>query len=215
MYAPSYNKSGNHAEIIRFIRAHEFATLVTHDGRVPLASHLLFMVEKEDPLTLTGHMARANRQWQTFGQQESMVIFQGPHAYISPSDYRDADPIPTWNYVAVHAYGHIDVIENPDDMTRLMHRLVRHHDPGFYEKTFTSVPDDFISEKLKRVVAFTIRVTRVEERFKLSQDKSDQDRASIVTGLGRSGAGGQAVAEEMSRFGKEKGKTNHDNEAGK
>jgi transcriptional regulator len=201
VYTPPHNRPADQGEIMRFILAHPFATLVTSDGTAPVASHLLFMVEQEDPLVLSGHMARVNPQWKSFGPGDALVIFQGPHAYVSPVHYERAAPIPTWNYVAVHAYGKPQIIEDADWQARMLHRLVAHHDASFYEKAFQDLPETFIHNKMKGIVAFSLAATRVEARFKLSQDKTEAERDKVIRHLSGSDAGEErSMADEMRRM---------------
>ena len=105
MYIPPYYQEQDEEKLISFMQAHNFANIISIKDGVPIATHLPFLIEKkENKLFLISHMAKANPQWQTFGQNELLIIFQGPHAYISPSHYEKQQNVPTWNYVAVHAY---------------------------------------------------------------------------------------------------------------
>ncbi len=189
MYTPQHNKAQDKQEILEFMKAHDFAVLVTsHENKI-MATHLLFLFDGDaENLTLVSHMAKANQQWKQFSNAgEVMVIFQGSHSYVSPFNYEKDLNVPTWNYIAVHAYGLVSVMESGDEKLKLLHRLVSHHDPEYFEKKFKTLPEDFIRNKMKGIVAFKIKVTRLEERFKLSQDKTDVEKQNIMNSLSSSG----------------------------
>src|SRR5512143_1626624 len=106
MYIPNHFCQDNPEKLVQFMRANSFATLVSIVNGVPFASYLpLVTVAAEDGVTLVGHLAKTNPHWQAFDQGETLAIFTGPHAYISPSLYENRESVPTWNYIAVHAYG--------------------------------------------------------------------------------------------------------------
>jgi len=201
MYAPAHNRAGRE-EALRFMQAHPFATLVT-GGSGLLATHLLFQFEGDPGRgVLASHMARANPQWKRFGDDEALVVFQGPHAYISPVHYEKKQNVPTWNYVAVHAYGRVTVLDDEADKLALLHRLVRANDPSYYEQQFKDLPEAFIHAKLKGIVAFRLRIDRIEERFKLSQDKTDREKQNIVGSLSASGDPyARGIADAMQKAG--------------
>src|SRR5882757_4724441 len=118
MYVPSHNRMDDRAEQVAFMRQYSFATLVTSDSQaVPRATHLPFVVVEEGAqMRLVAHLARANPQWRDFTDAgEVLVIFQGPHAYISPNLYQRHPSVPTWNYAAVHAYGSLRLLEGRED----------------------------------------------------------------------------------------------------
>src|SRR5688572_31558658 len=139
MYIPSSFRADNPAELQTLMRRHNFAILVTQQysspgsdrGGAPFATHLPFLLEAErGPRgTLLAHMARANPQWRDFAAgQEALVIFQGPHAYISPSWYEVHPSMPTWNYAAIHAYGVPRVVDDRDRLYRMLEALVDTHE---------------------------------------------------------------------------------------
>src|SRR5256714_5693697 len=127
MYSPAYNRIEDRAELLAFLRANSFAVLVTRELR---ASHLPVQVrETESELILDMHMARANPQWQDFFDDEVLVVFSGPHAYVSPRWYEEQERVPTWNYAAVHAYGVPKVIQDRNAKHASQRRLVAALDP--------------------------------------------------------------------------------------
>lgn len=197
MYVPSPNRMDDRSEQLAFIRQYSFATLVTAaPGAAPQATHLPFMaVEEAGQLRLVAHLARANPQWRDFsGPGEALVIFQGPHAYISPGLYQRQPSVPTWNYAAVHAYGGLRLLERREDKLRALRQLVTANDVPWLEQ-MERLPPDFLELKLGGIVAFEIAVTRLEARWKLSQDRTPQERRTIADTLAQSAdSAAQAVA---------------------
>jgi transcriptional regulator len=139
------------------------------------------MVEKAyERITLYAHMAKANDQWRDFSEErELLVVFQEPHAYVSPSHYETAHNVPTWNYVAVHLYGHARILEKEAEKLELLERLIREHDEDYF-RAWKEMPEDYISSKLSGIVAFRIDGERIEARFKLSQDRTARERRNII-----------------------------------
>ena len=183
MYIPKLYREEDRKKILEFLRQNEFAILVTYDGRKPIASHLLTgVVEDGGKLLITGHMSRANPQWKTFEKNdEILVIFQGPHTYISPTWYNHVN-VPTWNYQAVHIYGKPGIIEDRDEAYRLLKNLIdRHESAGHY--TLGTLPTDFVEKEIRGIVAFQIEVTHIEANYKLSQNRNDEDYRNIITRL--------------------------------
>jgi len=162
---------------------YSFATLVTcADGQL-IASHLPFVIDPERRV-LKAHMARANDQWQAFNEaQEVLVIFQGPHAYVTPSWYEpDSYNVPTWNYAVVHAYGLPRIIDNPVEVYQLIRELVDFNEAGF-ENPWQVEAFAVYEQRLLAVVAFEIEITRLEGKYKLSQNRNDADQQHVVDGL--------------------------------
>lgn len=183
MYIPKLYREEDRAAILEFMRQNEFAILVTQDGGRPQASHLLVeVIEEGERLLVNGHMSRANPQWRTFGKNaEVLVIFQGPHTYISPTWYNHIN-VPTWNYQAVHVYGRVRMVEDRDEAYLLLKRLVdRHERSGHYR--METLPPDFVEKEIKGIAAFQIEATGIEANYKLSQNRNDEDYRNIVSRL--------------------------------
>lgn len=183
MYIPKLYREVDRTKILEFIQQNDFATLVTYDGKKPIASHLLMgIVEEGETLFINGHMSRANPHWKTFeNNPEALVIFQGPHTYISPTWYNHVN-VPTWNYQSVHVYGKPRVITDYDEAYELLNRLVNQYESNSPYQ-LESLPKDFVEKEIKGIVAFQIEVTRIEANYKLSQNRKDEDYANIVTQL--------------------------------
>lgn len=204
MYVPRHFAEGDPEILHGFIRAHSFGLLVTAQDGVPFATHLPFMLDADRGSngTLVAHMARANPQWKSFdGTAEVLVVFSGPHAYVSPSWYDPAvDAVPTWNYAAVHAYGTPVVDDDPAAVRELLARLVAESEAGFAEPwRLESQADGYLDSMQKGIVAFDIPITRLEGKFKLNQNHGQANRAGAVAGLRDSDdPGAQAIAELMA-----------------
>ncbi|MET0681502.1 MAG: FMN-binding negative transcriptional regulator [Burkholderiales bacterium] len=184
MYIPPHNRIDDRPTLIAFMRAHSFATLVTHGGEGLRATHLPVVVEHDgDRVRLLAHVARANPQWRDFADgREAMTIFAEPHAYVSPRHYERAEMVPTWNYVAVHAYGSPRVVEDRDEKHAQQAKLIALHDAG-YGARFPDLPREYVDRMLGAIVSFAIDVTRLDGRFKLSQEKLTVERERIIAEL--------------------------------
>ena len=186
MYSPDYNRIGDRAQQLEMMRANNFAILVTAmDGELA-ASHLVCLVEERgDLIVIVGHMAKTNPQWQAFFDDDVMVIFHGPHAYVSPRWYEQQERVPTWNYAAVHAYGKPRVIEAREAKHAVMRRLVALQDPQWLPK-FEALRPEYVQQMLDGIVPFEIAVTRLETRWKLSQNRGRREQELIAAELEKS-----------------------------
>jgi transcriptional regulator len=187
MYSPPYNRVQGRAELLAFMREHNFPVLVTGAGDALRASHLPSMLHEEgERIVLDMHMAHANEQWRHFGDAEALVIFTGPHAYISPRWYEETERVPTWNYAAVHAYGVPRIIEDRAAKHASQRRLVAAMDPQWLPK-FDALPRAYVERMLGGIVNFEIPLTRLETRWKLSQNRSRREMELIAAALEASG----------------------------
>jgi transcriptional regulator len=186
MYTPKHFLTEDVARMHELMRRYSFATLVTrHDG-APFASHLPFLLdERRGPRgALLAHLARGNPQWRDLADgQEALVIFQGPHAYVSPSWYGVAPSVPTWNYAAVHAYGRARIIEEPSELRRLLGALVELHEASFGQPWRMDLPDEYMQRMVRGLVGFEIEIARLEGKLKLSQNRPADDRRRVVAAL--------------------------------
>ncbi|HUX22414.1 MAG TPA: FMN-binding negative transcriptional regulator [Spirochaetia bacterium] len=204
MYVPKHFSVTDQATIRDFIENHAFGTLVTAVEGRPIASHLLFAVsDEQDSLVLSGHMARANVQWKGLrADSEVLAIFQGPHTYVSPRWYASKS-VPTWNYLAVHAYGFPQIISDLDELRTLLTELVDRNEgsqAGGAPFHLDDLPDTSVEGMMKAVVGFRIRVASLEASYKLSQNRTQGDRDTVVEGLLRRGDDdSRAVAAAMKR----------------
>ena len=189
MYIPSAFRVEDVGKLTAVIQRYNFATLITCDGAAPFASHLpmLFNPGAGCHGTLVSHMARANPQWQHFASvREVLVVFQGPHSYISPSWYKTEPAVPTWNYVAVHAYGIPIVLDEPERVLSLLHETVLAHESSFKQPWPGTLPKEYRDKLIQNIVAFEISLTRIEGKFKLGQNRSAADLKGVFDALSSS-----------------------------
>jgi len=187
MYSPPYNRIEDRAELLEFMRANSFVLLVTGTGGTLHASHLPVTVEDSAAgLKIDMHMARNNPQWQEFFDEDVLVVFSGPHAYISPRWYEQKPRVPTWNYAAVHAYGIPRVIAEKEAKRASQRRLIASLDPQWLPK-FDTLPAEYVSSMLDGIVNFEIPVARIETRWKLSQNRGRREMELIAAALEQSG----------------------------
>ena len=208
MYTPSYFKDENLASLHGQIEATRLATLVTFDETGLQASHIPLLLEPaQGPQgTLYGHLAKANPQWKALETgAEALLIFQGADAYISPSFYaakaEHGKVVPTWNYVAVHAYGHADVFTDAERLLRIVSGLTDKHEANRAEPWAVSdAPADYIEKMLNGIVGFAIPIERLEGKRKLNQNRSAEDIAGVSKGLALSkDPSDQKIAQLMSQ----------------
>lgn len=187
MYSPSYNRVEDRAELLAFMRSNNFPVLVTGLGGTLHASHLPSMVHEEgEQIVIDMHMAHANQQWQEFFDEEVLVIFTGAHGYISPRWYEEKERVPTWNYAAIHAYGVPQMVKDEKAKHANQRRLVEFMDPEWLPK-FDALSPKYVSGMLNGIVNFRIPVTRLETRWKLSQNRGRREMELIVEALEKGG----------------------------
>ncbi len=183
MFIPKHFKVSDKEKLVAFMREFNFAAIVNSTKKRYWATHIPFLIATEgDNIILKAHMAKANPQWSSFGSDEVLVIFQEPHAYISPSLYDNSLSVPTWNYIAVHAYGVPEVMPADEDKIALLEESFEVFEPA-YKVRWVSLPDNYRNELLSGIVAFRIKVTNLEGKFKLSQNRSENERAKIIQNL--------------------------------
>lgn len=198
MYTPPAFRIEDGDEIAAWIRAARLAILVSTgaDGQ-PMATHLPLLLS-EDGTLIEGHLARANPQWR--GLTRALAIFPGPEAYVSPSWYatkrEHGRVVPTWNYVAIHAEGPVELVEEPDALHALVDRLTRAHEARRAEPwAVDDAPAPFVAAQLKGIVGFRLRIERVIGKRKMSQNRSAADQAGVAAGLAAEGEGTAALVQ--------------------
>jgi transcriptional regulator len=199
MYSPAYNRVEDRAELLAFMRANNFPILVTGAGGNLVASHLPVVVsQKENQIILEMHMAGNNPQWKEFFDDEVLVVFHGPHAYVSPRWYAEQERVPTWNYAAVHAYGVPRVVSDRKLKRESQRRLVELMDPEWLPG-FDGLATKYVEMMLDGIVNFEIAVTRLETRWKLSQNRSRDEMERIAARLDESGDSVERALAELTR----------------
>jgi transcriptional regulator len=187
VYIPEYNRVEDRAIAMAFMQANPFAILISATDSGPFATHLPILVREVDArVQLRGHMAKANPHWKSLGQdQESLAIFHGPHAYISPSLYEIRESVPTWNYASVHVYGRGTFFTDEAQLRHLLQEVVGHFDSS-YATQWPSLSEQYQSRMLQHIVGFEINATRVEAKFKLSQNRTKIERENVIKSLAHS-----------------------------
>jgi transcriptional regulator len=207
VYLPPSFKAHDGAAIEQVIREHPFATLITGTSDEPLVSHvpLLFEADGTPQGTLIGHMARANPHWRHFGEGSTLAIFHGPHAYVSPSWYtKPAAMVPTWNYVVAHVRGSMALIDDQEQKHAMVRQLTGHFESGRAAPWQLQLDGERLAAMLGGIVGFCMTIERIDGKFKLSQNRSKEDREGVIAGL-REDAYGDAIAtaEWMTRIARE------------
>jgi len=187
VYLPKHFTESDPAELAGLMQRNSFATLVTCGDHGLIASQLPFMYRREAGQhgTLLCHLAKPNPQVADLcAGGEALVVFAGPHAYVSPSWYEKKPAVPTWNYVAVHAYGTPRAIEESAALIELVGALTALHEDGRPAPwRLADEPADYIKGMARGIIGFAIPVTRLEGKFKLSQNRSPADRRRVIAAL--------------------------------
>ena len=186
MYTPPSFVENDLKTLHDFMDQNSFATLISAGEREPFASHLPLLIERDRGTqgVLTGHFARANPHWQMANGQQVLIIFHGPHAYISPGWVQSTTMVPTWNYVAVHVYGVLRTVDDPghlrDILTRMVSRYESRREPPW---SMDLADDEFINKLTSAIVGFEVEIERLEGKWKLSQNHSAERREQMISGL--------------------------------
>jgi transcriptional regulator len=208
MYIPAAFRETRVEVLHSLICEHSFGTLISLLNGQLFATHLPFLLDVDQGPngTLRGHMARPNPHWRCFdsaSDSESLVIFQGPHAYISPAWYVAEQAVPTWNYIAVHVYGTPRIIDDPLSVRQLLTKTVATFEEGSARPwSIDRVTEEYIANMARGIVAFEIPIARLEGKQKLGQNRSAADRSSAASALlSRGETLGVAIAELMLEVG--------------
>ncbi len=205
MYIPRANEEKRVPVLQQLMRAEPLAALVTMRSGGLFATHLPMVLEAdEDGLgTLRGHVARANRQWRDFDASvDALAIFAGPQHYITPSWYpsklEDGRDVPTWNYVVVHAYGPLRVVQDSEWLLRHLQQLTDQSEAGrAVPWKVSDAPPDYIRQLVNGIVGFELPIKRLEGKWKVSQNRTGADRRGVIEGLAELGT---PEGDEMSKL---------------
>jgi transcriptional regulator len=211
MYTPSLFQEDRIDVMHDLMRSFPFASIVTLSRSGIEANHLPLVLKdngclKEDgtdPGALHGHVARENPLWQT-ASAEVLVIFQGPHHYITPSWYPSKQEhgkvVPTWNYAVVHAYGSLHAHDDPMWLLAHLGELVMQQEDGRDEPwAIEDAPEDYVANMLKGIVGFEVVIDRLEGKWKVSQNRGETDRAGVIRGLKSEGTSHSAESADLIR----------------
>jgi len=201
MYSPEHFKETNPERISALIKGNPLGMLITAPDGEPFVSHLPFILESSagSQGKLLGHMARANPQWQHFVEgSKVLVVFQGPHAYVSPSWY-SSPGVPTWNYAVVHLRGIPRLLEGESELEALVEQITHVHESNLPNPWKPNLTGERRSKLLNMIVGFEIEITHIQGKFKLSQNRPPEDQRSVVDKLSQSNNQTEAaVAKLMS-----------------
>jgi transcriptional regulator len=184
MYSPKFNRVSDRVVLLEAMRAYSFAILFGRAGGgenegSAVATHLPLLVKDEgEHGTLLGHFARANPHWKGLAGSETLVVFPGPHSYVSPRLYTEPLSVPTWNYITVHAYGKLSQIDDDEGKSHIVEELIAAHDPDYLER-WRAMPDGYRRTMLAGIMGFRIPIDRIEGKFKLSQNRAPQERSNV------------------------------------
>ncbi len=182
MYIPKHFEQKDWSKAIEFVQQHPFGLLISNDVPSPIATHLPFIVREEDnKVYLISHLAKANPQTALLKEHSPLVVFSEPHAYISPKHYT-RESVPTWNYVAVHIYGSIEIISDNKSVLDILEQSIHFFDKS-YQKEWQQPSEKYINGLLQALVAFRIEVTAIQAKEKLSQNRNTTEKKNIIEGL--------------------------------
>jgi transcriptional regulator len=218
MYSPKFNRVDDRGIIIEAMQAYSFATIFgptssgpKPDGPTPaaptlpeppsaVATHLPLVVKDEGEHGLIeGHFAKANPHWQSLAGRETLVVFHGPHSYVSPTLYAEELSVPTWNYIAIHAYGTLSLVEDEPGKLALLTDLIAANEPAYLDR-WRTLPGGFRRTMLAGIMGFRIPIARIEGKFKLSQNRTPQDRKNVHAAQSAGSPDEQALAQWMERL---------------
>jgi transcriptional regulator len=187
LYIPEHFRVREQETTIVFMQANPFAILISQTAEGPFATHLPLVIRQNDEqVILRGHVAKANPHWRYLkSQPQALVIFHGPHAYVSTTNYLAHENVPTWNYGAVHAYGETRVFAEPEQLLLVLHDLIGTFEARYSEQ-WAELSQAYRERMLSHIVGFEIAVTKIEAKFKLSQNRSKQEQENVIASLSQS-----------------------------
>jgi transcriptional regulator len=184
VYIPEHFRVRERATAVAFMRANPFAILVSSTDDGPFATHLPLVIrESGEQVVIRGHVAKANPHWRYLEREpESLIIFHGPHAYVSPANYNTREVVPTWNYGAVHVYGNARTFSEPAALLGVLHELIPMFEAQYAEQ-WASLSQPYRERMLSHIVGFEIEVSKIEAKFKLSQNRTKEEQENVIASL--------------------------------
>ena len=200
MYVPTAFVESDLRVLHDFIERNSFGLLISQVEGKPFASHLPFLLDRKagEKGMLVGHFARVNPQWQEMDSTNTLAVFSGPHAYISPTWYEAENAVPTWNYLAVHVTGQVTILHDEKSLLDIVQQSVTVYEQTM-EKPWTMGPEStFVNRLLAQIVGFKIEITSIEGKFKLNQNHPVARREKVVKALREQGGeNATAIADAM------------------
>ncbi|MEI8021845.1 MAG: FMN-binding negative transcriptional regulator [Schlesneria sp.] len=200
MYVPSHFHEPDLKTLHDFIQQHSFGLLVSQMNGLPFATHIPFLLEREsgEHGTLVGHTARANPQCALAKDQSVLAVFSGPHSYISPTWYESDNVVPTWNYVAVHAIGKLEIVEDQSNVLKIVQRMTDFYENSLPKPWSFNETTTFAERLLTQIVGFRIVIEKLEGKWKLSQNHPVERQEKVVAALRKQGdENSQAISKLM------------------
>lgn len=200
MYIPKQFEAEDFNDVVAFMQRYNFAPIISVSNHRPVATHLPFVVEREeDDIVLTSHFARANKQWEDIASKEVLCIFSEPHAYISPKNYEQKENVPTWNYISVHAYGKTELVSDEEEVMLLLEKMIHTFEPDYFNQ-WQNLSEVYKHKMMNGITAFRIYVHQLLANEKLSQNKNETERKSIIEDLaGSSLESERTIADYMEK----------------
>ncbi len=182
MYLPRHYAVTDKQQLHDFIKGNSFGILFSGNGPEPVASHLPFILDESagEQGTLLSHMAGANRQWRHADGQQVLTVFHGPHTYVSPTWYQDPETVPTWNYVAVHVYGILKVVQDQERIQNILARITDYYEASLPQPWKAEFTSEYAQQMVKRIVAFEIEIDKMQGKWKLNQNHPEERRRRVV-----------------------------------
>jgi transcriptional regulator len=200
MYIPKINLLNDRDEIVAFMKLFSFATIVTAKDNLPIGTHLPFLVSiRNDKVVLTSHFAKSNEHWKYIETNKNLIIFNEPHAYISPINYDTKLNVPTWNYISVHAYGGGKLITETNNVFRVLESTIDNYEVS-YKQQWNNLPEEYKLKMSKGIVAFEVVISDLQAKKKLSQNRSESEQNKIIDNLSKSSnCNEQLIADYMRK----------------
>lgn len=202
MYIPQHFSCSDPQHLLEIMHSYSFACLMSEHAGLPYASHLPLLASYQDgKFTLSGHLARANPHWQSWQTGSSVLaVFQGPHTYVSPSNYHNPNQVPTWNYIAVHARGSMQLLHDAADKLVLLEEMIALNEAPYLAQ-FQQMQPETREKMLAAIVGFRLHVEHIEGKFKLSQHRIADEKPEMRTSHTDGNADQRAIAAWMQRLG--------------
>jgi transcriptional regulator len=183
MFIPKEFKVEDRQRLLKFIEENSFGILFSHDEEGPQATHLPFILRDKDKPELIGHIAKANPQWKNLDGKKGLAVFSGPHSYISASWYKEKKNVPTWNYVAVHVQGTIEILTEGKELLSILQQSVDFYENGFENPWKMEDETETVSRLLNGIVGFRMKIDTIEGKWKLNQNKSTENKIEVIKNL--------------------------------
>lgn len=186
MYIPKHFEIKDENVVRPFLEKNPFGMLISNDTTVPACTHLPFLILQDSPLCLLAHMARVNPHCKILQSQNNcLLVFNGPHGYVSPDYYKNPRNVPTWNYTTIHLQAIAKEVTEKEKIANLMEHTSGHFDPTYHTR-YHQIDESYIQGLLKEVSVFEFSVIKSEIKFKLNQNKSAEDIHSVISHLEKS-----------------------------